>query len=47
MKHITLTLFAFSVVVAPAAVSQTITNEGTSSTSHLQASPSSYFFPHN
>ena len=48
MKHITLTLFAFSVAVAPAAVSQTITNQGTNSTTHsVQASPSSFFFPHN
>lgn len=48
MKHITLTLFAFSVFVAPSAVSQTTTNDGTSSTSHtVQASPSSYLFPRN
>ncbi|HEV2196739.1 MAG TPA: hypothetical protein VGR55_14240 [Candidatus Acidoferrum sp.] len=46
MKHITLTLFALSVIVAPSAVSQT--TEGTSSTSHsAQASPSSYLFPRN
>ena len=48
MKHITLTLFALSVVVAPAAVSQTVTNEATTSSSRsVQASPSSFFFPHN
>lgn len=48
MKHITLTLFALSVTVAPAAVSQTITNDVNPSTSQpAQASPSSYFFPHN
>lgn len=48
MKHITLTLFAISVVVAPASVSQTITNEGISLTSHaVEASPSPFFFPHN
>lgn len=48
MKKITLMLFALTVIAAPAAVSQTITNEGTSSTSHsVQASPSSFFFPHN
>jgi hypothetical protein len=48
VKHITLTLFALSVVVAPAAVSQTVTNEATTSSSRsVQASPSSFFFPHN
>ena len=48
MKHITLTLFAFLVAVAPSAVSQTITNDGNPSTSRsVQASPSSFFFPHN
>jgi hypothetical protein len=48
VKKITLMLFAFTVIAAPAAVSQTIANEGTSSTSHaVQVSPSSFFFPHN
>lgn len=48
MKHITLTLFALSVVVAPRAVSQTVTNEATMSSSRaVQPSPSSFFFPHN
>ncbi len=48
MKKITLILFALSAVVAPAAISQTITNEATTSSSHsVQASPSSWFFPHN
>lgn len=48
MKHITLTLFALSVVVAPSAVSQTVTNEATISSSRpVQDSPSSFFFPHN
>lgn len=48
MKHITLTLFALSVVVAPSAVSQTVTNEATISSSRpVQNSLSSFFFPHN
>ena len=48
MKHITLTLFALSVAVAPSAVSQTITNDpATSSSSSVQVSPSSYLFPRN
>lgn len=48
MKHITLTLFALSIAVAPSAVSQTITNDTNTSTSRsVQASPSSYFFPRN
>ena len=48
MKHITLTLFALSVAVAHPAVSQTVTNDSTTSSSRsLLASPSSYFFPHN
>lgn len=48
MKHTTLTLFALSVVVAPSAVSQTVTNEATISSSRaVQASPSSFFFPRN
>lgn len=47
MKHITLTLLALS-VVAPSAVSQTVTNEATISSSRsVQLSPSSFFFPHN
>ena len=48
MKKITLTLFAFSVAVAPSARSQTTTNDAPTSSSHsVQASPSSYFFPRN
>lgn len=48
MKHITLTLFALSVAAVPSALSQTIANEGNTSTSQsVQASPSSYFFPRN
>ena len=48
MKKVTLMLFALTVIAAPAAVSQTITNEGTSSASHaIKTSPSSFFFPHN
>jgi len=48
LKEITLILFALSATVAPAAVSQTVTNEATTSSSHsVQASPSSWFFPHN
>lgn len=48
MRHTTLTLFALSVVVAPSAVSQTVTNEATISSSRaVQASPSSFFFPRN
>lgn len=48
MKHITLTLFALSVAVAPSAVSQTIANDpATSSSSSVQVSPSSYLFPRN
>jgi hypothetical protein len=47
VKHITLTLLALS-VVAPSAVSQTVTNEATISSSRsVQLSPSSFFFPHN
>src|SRR5438874_12962931 len=41
-------LFALTVIAAPPAVSQTITNEGSSSASHsIKTSPSSFFFPHN
>jgi len=48
VKKITLTLFAFSVAVAPSARSQTTTNDAPTSSSHsVQASPSSYFFPRN
>jgi hypothetical protein len=48
VKHITLTLFALSVVAAPSALSQTVTNEETISSSRsVQASPSSFLFPHN
>jgi len=48
VKKITLTLFALSAVVAPSAVSQTITKDAPTLSSHsAQASPSSYFFPHN
>jgi len=48
LKEITLILFALSATVAPAAVSQTVTNEATTYSSHsVQASPSSWFFPHN
>src|SRR5438270_91352 len=39
-------LFALTVIAAPPAVSQTITDEGNSSASHsLKTSPSSTFFP--
>ena len=48
MKHITLALLVVSVASAPSAVSQTIANEGVTSTSYsVQVSPSSYFFPRN
>jgi hypothetical protein len=48
VKRITLTLLALSVGVVPAAVSQTITNESTSSASRLVRTPESpAFFPRN
>ena len=48
MKRITLTLFALSVAVAPSAMSQTITNEAPTSSSHsVQSSQTPAFFPHN
>lgn len=48
MKHIALSLFALSIAVAPSAVSQAISNDANTSTSRsVQASLSSYFFPHN
>ena len=48
MKKITPMLFALTVIAAPPAVSQTITNEGSSSASHsIKTSPPSFFFPHN
>lgn len=48
MKHIALSLFALSLTVAPSAVSQTVSNDSTTSSSRSAlASPSSYFFPRN
>lgn len=48
MKRITLTLFVLLLALAPAAASQTITNDSTDSTSRsVQSSQSPTFFPRN
>ena len=48
MKRITLILFILSGVVVPSALSQIISNEAISSSSHsVQGSQTSTFFPHN
>ena len=48
MKKIALILFTLYITLAPAAISQTATDEATSSSRRaVEASPAPFFFPHN
>ena len=47
MKKIALILSILSVLLAPAAISQTVTEEAFSSSRRAEASPAPFFFPHN
>lgn len=48
VKKIALILFTLSITLAPAAISQTATDEATSSSRRaVEASPAPFFFPHN
>ena len=48
MKKIALLLSTLSITLAPAAISQTATDEATSSSRRaVDASPAPFFFPHN